>query len=281
MPIERKLTAEQYEAAPDEDKALYAPEEDGSYKFVAENVGQLKRGKERLSAEKLALSQDYAALKDKVAQYEAEKEEAERKKAVQKSDTEEVNRKWKAKYDRDLTLQKEQLTRLQSTIRNQHRESVIESEVSSVALPQYKEIVRMLYDKKVDVELDSDNIPRVVVKDDDGTKSFDSIKDLTASFKKDKRYKDILKADSAGSGTSKRTKADDGRPPTVGDQVGQPSLGLNVPQGQDMGVIHQQPQYMTGPTGFEEFNQFLRTQDPALMAKVTGEPPPDMDESVL
>lgn len=291
MPIERKLTAEQFESAPEEDKLLYVADEDGSYKFVGENVGQLKRGKERLSAEKHALSQNYAALKDKLAQYEADKEEAERLKDVQKSNTEAVEAKWKKKYDRDLAQQKEQLTRLQNTIRGQHRASAIAAEVSEVALPQYKELVYMLYDKRVDVELDTDNIPRVVVKDQEGKNSLDSIKDLTESFKKDKRYKDILKADSAGSGTVKQLKANDGQIPPVGDSVGQPSLGLNVPQGQTFGVPQGQelgvpqgqnlgmsPQNLGG-LSHEQFNHFIRTQNPEELAKFTGPLPPETETS--
>ena len=286
MPIERKLTAEQYDAAPDEDKSLYAPDEDGSYKFVAENAGQLKRGKERLAAEKHSLSQDYAALKDKVAQYEAEKEETEHKKAVAKSKTEEVEARWKKKYDRDLGIQKEQLARLQSRIRDQHREGVINAEVNDVALPQYKEIVRMLYDKRVGVDLDADGVTQVVIKDEDGGNSLDSIKDLTASFKKDKRYKEIFKADSVGSGTVKQAKANDGRIPPVGDSVGHPSLGVAVPQGLNAGMNVPQGQDFSANMAMggmsvehERFNQFLREQNPETIAKFTG-PPPTEPENV-
>lgn len=227
MVIPREITTEQYEEASAEDKAMYEPGEEGKYNFVGQNAGELKRAKERVSSEKNLMSQELAALKSKVREYESIKEEAEHKKAVAKADSEAVNKKWQVKYDRDLKEQKQLLQQLQSTVRQQHRQTAIDNEVSQVALPQYKEIVKMLYDRRVDVELDSDNIPTVIVKDEEGQNSLETIKDLTESFKKDKRYKEILKGDSVGSGTVKQKKPDDIRPP-VGDPVGKPSLEQQV-----------------------------------------------------
>ena len=227
MVIPREITTEQYEEATPEDKAMYEPGEDGKYNFVGQNAGELKRAKERVSSEKNLMSQELAALKSKVREFESIKEEAEHKKAVAKADSEAVNKKWQQKYDRDLKEQKQLLEQLQTTVRQQHRQTAIDNEVSQVALPQYKEIVKMLYDRRVDVELDSDNIPTVVVKDESGQNSLETIKDLTESLKKDKRYKDILKGDSVGSGTVKQKKPDDIRQP-VGDPVGRPSLEQQV-----------------------------------------------------
>ena len=281
MVIPREITTEQFEEASVEDKAMYEPGEEGKYVFVGQNAGELKRAKERVSSEKNIMSQEVAALKSKVREYESAKEDAEHKKAVAKADSEAVNKKWQQKYDRDLAEQKQLLERLQSTVRQQHRQQTIDKEVEQVALPQYKEIVKMLYDKRVDVELDDDNIPTIVVKDEEGKNSLDTIKDLTESLKKDKRYSEILKGDSLGSGTVRRKKPDDKRQP-VGDPVGQPSTGqMNVPP--DLPpyseMAGQQGQNPLGASNaeFAKFNRFLRI--PAEQIKdYIGEPPEEAEE---
>ena len=281
MVIPREITAEQYDEATPEDKAMYEPGEEGKYTFVGQNAGELKRAKERVSSEKNIMSQELAALKSKVRDYETSREEAEHKKAVAKADSEAVNKKWQQKYDRDLKEQKQLLERLQTTVRQQHRQTAIENEVSQVALPQYKEIVKMLYDKRVDVELDSDNIPTIVVRDEEGKNSLDTIKDLTESFKKDKRYAEILKGESVGSGAVKQVKPDEKRPP-VGDPVGQSSTGqMNVPQNLppygEMAGLQGQNSFSNSDMDFAKFNQFLRV--PAEQIKnYTGEPEVENEE---
>ena len=269
MVIPREITAEEYEKASDEDKAMYeAGSEEGKYSFVGVNAGELKRAKERVSSEKNLVKQELEALKKKVSAFEAAKEEAEHKKVVDRADSEAVNKKWQQKYDRDIAEQKQNLAQLQDAIRQQHRNTVIENEVASSALPQFKDIVRMLYDKRVDVELGDDNIPKIVVKDEDGKVGFDTIKDLTASLKKDSRYKDILKGDSVGSGAVKQTKPDAPRPP-VSDPVGRPSLEQQVrtPYSGDYGAdLQKYNTYMNAPA--EELEKFTgplpdEEEDPA------------------
>lgn len=201
MVIKRTLTADEYNGASQEDKDLYRANDDGGYDFIGENAGALKRGKERLASEKTSLNQEYLAMKEKLREYESEKEEAARKQDLQKADSQKVDERWRKKYDKDLQEQKDHLTRLQNTIKSQHREGVINNVVNEVALPQYKEIVKMMYDKRVDVELDADNVPRTVIKDVDNNATQDSIKELTKEFRKDTRYADIFKTDSKGRGT--------------------------------------------------------------------------------
>ena len=266
--IPREISSEEFDKASAEDKAMYTQGEEGKYKFVGVNAGELKRAKERVSAEKTMVKQELDVLKSKVAAFETAKEEAEHKKAVAKADSEAVDKKWRQKYERDLAEQKQHLTRLQNTIRDQHRNTVIENEVNQAALPQFKDIVRMLYDKRVDVELDPDNIPKIIVKEEDGKVSFDTIKDLTDSLKKDSRYKDILKGDSVGSGTVKQKKPDEPSPP-VSDPVGRPSLEQQARtpySGDYMADLQKYNNYMNAPA--EELEKFTgplpdEEEDPA------------------
>lgn len=270
MPIQRTLTAEEYEEFPQEDKDLYTQAADGSYKLDVENVGALRRANERVKADKTLLSQEYEAMKEKLAKYESEKEAAEQKKQLDKEDIQKNDARWRAKYDKDLAEAKQQYVALQNLIKAQHRQKVIDEAVAETSAPQYKEIVRMLYDKRVDVEIDHDNVPRSIIKDNEGNVTSDTIKDLTKEFRRDKRYADILKSDPVGSGTVKRKKADDQLPP-VGDLTGHQSsqrVFSGHPSSQRRDTAYQLPEE------FDKINSF-RQANPDKLESFTGPLPPE------
>ena len=203
MGIERELTAEQYTALPETDKELYSETAtDGKHLFVGENAGALKRAKDRVVEEKRELAKQLAEYREKEAMAQKAKAEAEHRKVVASDDNAKLDKKWKEQYDKDIGIREAKLNRLQQMIKKQHLDRAIDKAVDEVARPKFRHLIRPLYEKRVTAEIDDNDAVRLVVKDEHGNPSSDTIQDLTNEFKEDKRNEDIFKGEVVGSGTT-------------------------------------------------------------------------------
>lgn len=221
MAIERVLTPDKYQSLSAEDKALYELSDSGSdYKFVGENAGALKRVKDHEVAKRRELTKELLQIKDKLAELESAKEEAEHNKAIESKDHDKINQRWQEKYDKDLNKEIERTKQLQSMMLKSHRENVIDQLTTELAVPKFKHLVRPLIEARIDAELSPEHTPRTIVKDSDGKATANTIKDLTKELLADKRNEDVLKGEAVGSGTTSQSQP---RDPQVGDQKVEPS----------------------------------------------------------
>ena len=203
MAIERELSAEQYTALPDRDKELYNAEAtDGKHHFIGENAGALKRAKDRVAEEKRILAEKLAGYEAKEKTLAQAREKAEHTRALKQESNEKIEELWQAKYDKDLGNVRAELERSQQVIKQQHLNSSIDKEVADISLPKYQHLVRGLYEKRVGVEMSDTGIPKLVIKDEQGNPTADSLSDLTTAIKADTRHADILKGDAPGSGAT-------------------------------------------------------------------------------
>ena len=210
MVIPKTLTAEEFKSAPPEDQALYSKGEDESYTFVGENAGELRRGKSRVSAalEKVQRERDEAL--SKLNDYEESKAQAELAKeeqAKEAADAKQIDEYWKGKHQKEIKAKDEIINKLNQSIINQYRDSVITTQASKLAMPEHDYVIKLALRQRINATIDSEGRPQTVVYDQDGRPGHDTLDDLAKEFKKDPRFKSLLKGAEVGSGTAKPQEA--------------------------------------------------------------------------
>lgn len=206
MVIPKTLSADEFKAAPPEDQALYSKGEDDSYTFVGENAGELRRGKSRVSAalEKVQRERDEALAK--LTDYEESKAQAELAKeeqAKEAADAKQIDEYWKGKHQKEIKAKDEIINKLNQSIINQYRDSVITSQASKLAMPEHDYVIKLALRQRINATIDSEGRPQTVIYDQDGRAGHDTLDDLAKEFKKDPRFKSLLKGNEVGSGTAK------------------------------------------------------------------------------
>lgn len=213
MVIKRELTTEEYNNAPDQDKSLYSQQGE-SYVFVAENAGELRRGKARLHDDYSTVVRERDELSKKLQEIEKAKDEATHQKVVDTSDVKKLDETWKAKYSKLEAEQSKQISELKTSIVNSKRNAIINELSSTLVLPEYTEVMKSVLRERVGISLDEKKEPQVVVFDDSGKATHDTIKDLTKALKADKRYNRLLKgSEEKGSGASIKPQNPSSLPP--------------------------------------------------------------------
>lgn len=203
MTIQRTLSADEFRGASAEDQALYAEADDGNYTFVGENAGELRRGKTRLSADLAKTARERDELAAKLAEYERGKEEAAHEKETKASvDAKRIDEYWKAKHAKELKAKDDHIKRLEQSALRQYRDSIVTSQASKLALPEHEYVIKLALEKRINATLDSEGKPQTVIYDSDGRAGHDSLADLEKEFKKDARFKKLLKGADVGSGTA-------------------------------------------------------------------------------
>lgn len=202
--IKRELTAEEFKAATPEDQALYTKGDDGNYQFIGENAGELRRAKSRVSTDLSKVTRERDAALSKLAEYEQQQEDASREKeAKATADVKKIDEYWKAKYNKELQSKDQQIEKLNQSIIRQYRDSIISSQASKLALPEHDYVIRLALGQRIHATLDLDGQPQTVIHDMDGRPGHDTLEDLTKEFKKDPRFRPLLKGADVGSGTAK------------------------------------------------------------------------------
>ena len=210
MVIPRTLTADEFKAAPADDQALYAQGEDGSYSFVGENAGELRRGKIRVSTDLNKAQRERDSALQKLAEYEQKQEDAakekEAKEAKSTQDVKKIEEYWQTKMNREIKSRDEQINKLRNASLTQYQNSIISAQASKLALPEHEYVIKLALEKRVKATLDNDGNPQTVIYGNDGQPSHDTLEDLAKEMKKDPRFKTLLKGAEVGSGTTKPQK---------------------------------------------------------------------------
>ena len=204
MSIKRELTADEFKAASAEDQALYSKGDGDNYTFIGENAGELRRAKSRVATDLSKVTRERDAALSKLAEYEQQQEDASREKeAKATADVKKIDEYWKAKYNKELQSKDQQIEKLNQSIIRQYRNSIISSQASKLALPDHDYVIQLALGQRIHATLDPDGNPQTVIHDLDGRPSHDTLEDLAKEFKKDPRFRPLLKGNEVGSGTAK------------------------------------------------------------------------------
>ena len=182
----------------------------------------------KLANEKAALARERDEYAKKLAEYQLketkaqEEEEAQKRDELAKSgDAEKVKTAYQAKYDKDISALQEQNLVLQRQIVARDRDSVVADAITEHAMPGKEHVVKLLLKDRVKAKLGEDGKSQIVIHDEDGNISADSLKDLIKSLRNDDRNKEFFKAKTGRGGLSDRkpvdhTKPNPGQFPTPG-----------------------------------------------------------------
>lgn len=207
MVIPRTLSADEFKAAPSEDQSLYAKGDDGSYSFVGENAGELRRGKIRVSTDLTKAQRERDAALQKLAEIEQREEavakEKEEKEAKASKDVKKIEEYWQTKMNREIKSRDDAIAKLRNSALKQYQDGIISSQASKLALPDHEYVVKLALEKRIKATMDSDGNPQTVIYGSDGQPGHDTLEDLAKEFKKDPRFKSLLKGAEVGSGASK------------------------------------------------------------------------------
>lgn len=210
MVIPRTLSADEFKAAPPDDQSLYSKGDDGNYNFIGENAGELRRGKSRVSGDLAKAQRERDEALSKLQEFERVQAEAaqekEAKEAKKTADVKQIDEYWKTKHQKELKNKDETISRLQESIVSGYRDSVVNAQASKLALPGHEYVIKLALKERINASLDSDGRPQTIIYDQDGRPGHDTLDDLVKDFKKDPRFKALLKGNEVGSGTAKPPK---------------------------------------------------------------------------
>lgn len=210
--IPRTLSADDYLSLSADDRVLFEKDEGGKYKFMAENAGELRRAKERISAKEKEQREELRELKERMLQLEdsrgggqqdaealarekREKAEIERLEQMYKSKLskkdEELNAKLKEIADREAAYVGYRRTREVDRVANEIANELAISPY--LMLPHIK--------SRLGYEL-VEGKDHVFVADSSGQRTHETIDDLKKSLKEDKRFAAAIKAYDGDEGLS-------------------------------------------------------------------------------
>lgn len=193
-----KITKEQYEQLPDFMKAMFVQTDDGGYESKdSEDVGALKRGKDRERDAKKEAQKEAKELREKLKAYQ-EKEDADAEdKAKKEGDISKLQAKWEKKHKDEIALKDEEIASLTSEITS----LVLDSTANELA--QISTVPDLMVDVfKKRLSLDRENgKPIARVLDADGEISPMSLEDLKTEFANNPKYSAIMVASKASGGS--------------------------------------------------------------------------------
>ena len=225
MSIKREISSDEFNKASVEDKALYSPGEDGKYLFTAENAGELRRAKARISQDLDVAIKERDELRKQLESIEKTKVQTDFEKTIKTGDAKKIDEEWRAKYSKAEQQFSEKFSKLGQNIIKEKRTSLVEKIANEMALPEYAEAFKSVLRERFTVELDDEHNAKVVVYASDGTSTRDTLDDLTKELKGDNRYKRLLKGADVGSGATRTPTP--AKLPLFGDQS-KPAQGSDL-----------------------------------------------------
>ena len=225
MAIKRELSTDEFNKVPAEDKSLYSPGEDGKYLFTAENAGELRRAKARISQDLDVISRERDELKKQLDAIEKTKVQTDFEKTIKTGDAKKIDEEWRAKYAKAEQQFSEKFSQLGANIVREKRASLVEKLANELALPEHVHAFKSVLRERFTVELDDDHNAKVIVYDSKGDTTRDTLDDLTADLKNDNNYKRLLKGADYGSGASRTPTP--AKLPLFGDQS-KPAQGSDL-----------------------------------------------------
>jgi len=194
MALKRKITKDDFDKLSADIKAEYT-EKDGEYVLDLdgdgdEDVGALRRAKDRAAQERKEALARAKAAEDKLA-------ELDNNDARKSGDIERLEASWKDKLDTQKTEYEDRLTTKDTFISQTLVDSVAQNIANSIStvpallLPHIK--------ARLTADLDGDS-PTTKVLDADGKPSAATVKELTQEFVDNKDYASIIQANKASGG---------------------------------------------------------------------------------
>lgn len=166
----------------------------------------------------LKFKEERDKLASELAQYKqtereaAEAEEAAKRDELAKSgDSEKIKQAYQKKYDKDVTVLKEQNLKLQKLLVARDRSAIVAEAVNEHAMPGKEHLVKLLLKDRVKAELADDGTTKVTIYDEDDKLTADSLKDLIAQLRKDDRNKELFKSMTGRGGISDQEQVDQSR----------------------------------------------------------------------
>lgn len=207
MAMKNTLTKAQYDKLSDELKEHYEVSDDGKTYTLdvdgAEDVGELKRGKDRANA-------DNKELKKKLREAEAKLAEIDGDDARKSGDIDRITKQKDEKYNKDVGERDDKIGNLRKRLGEDALNSV--ANAMAVRISKAPKLMLPHIKGKLVAEIDDDDNVSIKVLGDDGKPSTTSLENFEKALVNDKDFADIIigSKSSGGGGASRKDASNNG-----------------------------------------------------------------------
>lgn len=186
------------------------------------------------------LTKELETARGKLAEIEASKAEAERKRQIEQGDLKKLLDSDQQKYQDELKAKDEQIRAYQQTIADQQRDSLIKQTAAELMLTDWQWLGELMLKDRIGVTLDEKGKPKTLVYDAERNKTNLSIDKLKEEMVADKRIEQFLLGGKVGSGAN--VAPTDAKTPTFLNQYQQvpqqqPQQAFTPMQPRQQGIV--------------------------------------------
>ena len=202
--IKRSITKEEFDKLSEEDKPYYIPDGD-KYKFSADDLGKLKRGKDHESKRATDANAKLKEALERNTELETQLEQIELDKITDKSEAE--KKKLMTQLNK-LTTERDQLLTTIKTTHSNFANSALKTKIEATAkeISTSPKLAEALLRERMSAEYVDGNVVYHIKGDDGEVDHSLTVDNLITSIVKNPDYAAIVKTDNKSSGTGETIK---------------------------------------------------------------------------